>query len=420
MRGGKTQRQSVTDAERLSYSTSSPAAEVSTMQIGHLEAAEFLSDKESDKDYVLVSHEPGTPLNILVSAAQANKKTTQQLSLPKDIKHRIMKWADQEKTYAMPKNKRYGDWKPVSENPNTTTKIRPPTVNDPTVHLSSQASDRPESMIIEYDNPDDGSSSFPIIIKINPKEPRIIKRGDPALKPVVKEKPRKLAKVLKGSYKRNTLTKRLLNQKIEVTIQELLTTTPEIERVLTKALSEGEVAEFQVASLANVEGITEDLDSVTYPILPQDTSWYAMRCATAKVSLDRQFKMSALLDSGSQINVMDRQTMIDAGLAMRPGPRIRLISHNRSLIAFAGVCKNVEVDIGGLVTIYPIFVVETALHALVLGQFFLIKTQFRQSFEDDDVFGTVSDEIETVSVIFRTLAISKAGYRDRSDLFPLN
>lgn len=110
--------------------------------------------------------------------------------------------------------------------------------------------------------------------------------------------------------------------------------------------------------------------------------------------------------------------MLNAGLAMCPGFRIRLVSHNGWAAAFASVCENVEVDAGSLVTVHPIFVVHTASHALVLGQIFLIKTRFRQTFEDDNVLGTISNESGSVSVIFRTLVMSKAGYKDCSDFFP--
>ena len=66
-----------------------------------------------------------------------------------------------------------------------------------------------------------------------------------------------------------------------------------------------------------------------------------MGCPTAQVSLDQNYKLSTLLDSGSQVNVMDRQTMLNAGLAMRRGPQIRLISHNGSSAIFLEICENV-------------------------------------------------------------------------------
>ena len=262
---------------------------------------------------------------------------------------------------------------------------------------------------------------------IAPK-PQIISKDDPALKAVVKPKPRKLAEVLKSSYQPNTLSRRLLDQKMEVTVRELVATTPEIERILTKALEEGEVAEFKIMNLTSTgDDVEQEEDEITYPDLPttpfpsvpRNTSWFAMGCPTAQVALDRSYKLLALLDSGSQVNVMDKPTMIKSGLAMRPGPKIRLISHNGSSAAFLGICENVEVDIGGLVTICSIFVVEKASHALVLGQPFLVKTRFQQTYEGDNVFGTFSNESQTISVIFRTLIPSKAGHTDRSELFPL-
>lgn len=88
--------------------------------------------------------------------------------------------------------------------------------------------------------------------------------------------------------------------------------------------------------------------------------------------------------------------MLNAGFAMCPGPRIRLVSHNGSSAAFAGVCENVEVDAGGLVTVHPIFVVDTASYALVLGQLFLIRTRFRQTFEYDNVLGLLATSLALV------------------------
>lgn len=97
----------------------------------------------------------------------------------------------------------------------------------------------PDSMIVEYNISEDNM----VANKPQPAPSKIINRGDPAMKPTPKEKPPNLAEVLKGSHEANTLTNRLLNQKLEITIRELLATTPEIERILTKALSEGESCE---------------------------------------------------------------------------------------------------------------------------------------------------------------------------------
>ena len=60
-------------------------------------------------------------------------------------------------------------------------------------------------------------------------------------------------------------------------------------------------------------------------------------------------------------------------LPMRPAPARQLISHTGHRQEFLGVCKEVDVSIGGVTTKQHIFVVNNADHVLVLGTPFLIK-----------------------------------------------
>lgn len=131
---------------------------------------------------------------------------------------------------------------------------------------------------------------------------------------------------------------------MSVTIRELLAITFEIEQALIKALAENHVAELLVSDLTSLEEV-KNLNinlQIIYPTLPcPNTSWFAMGCSTAQVSLDQNYKLSALLDSRSQVNIMDRQIMLNTRLAMRRGPQIRLISHNGSSAIFLEICENV-------------------------------------------------------------------------------
>lgn len=86
----------------------------------------------------------------------------------------------------------------------------------------------------------------------------------------------------------------------------------------------------------------------------------------AKVRLEDGSKITALLDTGAEINVMTREVMEDAGLAMRQGPKLVLISHIGHSRPFLGLCGDVEVAIGDLKTRHPIFVVEARNYDLVL------------------------------------------------------
>lgn len=221
------------------------------------------------------------------------------------------------------------------------------------------------------------SKSKTVIIK-----PQVIFKENSIFKAIFKPKSQKLAEILKASYQPNTLSKCLFDQKIIITVKELMATTPEIEKILTKALTEKEVADFQILNFLTENDAKQKKDEVNYLNLSsasapsRNTFWFAMGCLTAQVALDRTYKRLVLLKSSSQVNVMNKSIMLRAELAMRPGSKIRFVSHNRSSVVFLGICENVEMDIGGLIIVCSIFVVEKASHALVLGQPFLVKTRF--------------------------------------------
>lgn len=257
------------------------------------------------------------------------------------------------------------------------------------------------------------SKSKTVIIK-----PQVIFKENSIFKAIFKLKSQKLTEILEASYQPNTLSKCPFDQKIIITVKELMATTPEIEKILTKALAEKEVAEFQILNFLTENDVKQKEDKVNYPSLSstsapsRDTFWFAMGCLTAQVALDKTYKLLALLESGSQVNIMNKSIILRAELAMRPGSKVRFLYHNRSSVAFLRICENVEIDIGGLIMVCSIFVVEKASHALVLGQPFLVKTRFQQTYKRDNVFDTISNEYQTISVIFRTLILSRAGHTD--------
>lgn len=81
-----------------------------------------------------------------------------------------------------------------------------------------------------------------------------------------------------------------------------------------------------------------------------------------KVRLEDGPKVTALLDTGAEINVMTKEVMEDSGFAMREGPKLELVSHTGQSRPFLGLCEDVEVAIGGLKTRHPVFVVEHGDH----------------------------------------------------------
>lgn len=124
----------------------------------------------------------------------------------------------------------------------------------------------------------------------------------------------------------------------------------------------------------------------------------------AKVRLEDGTKVTALLDTSAEINVMTCEAMEDAGLAMQRGPKLELVSHISHSRLFLGLCENVEVVIGRLKTRHPIFVVEHRDYDLVLGQLFLNSVKFSQKYKPDRIFGTMTHPQTRQSAVFQTLS----------------
>lgn len=96
--------------------------------------------------------------------------------------------------------------------------------------------------------------------------------------------------------------------------------------------------------------------------------------------------------------------MEDAGLAMRHSPKLELVSHTGHSRPFFGLCKDVEIAIGGLKTRHPIFVVEHGDHDLLLGLNFINSVKFCQEYKPDGIFDTITHPQTQQLAVFQTLA----------------
>ena len=139
----------------------------------------------------------------------------------------------------------------------------------------------------------------------------------------------------------------------------------------------------------------------------------------AKVHLEDGSKVTAFFDTGAEINVITRELMEDANLAMRQGPKLELVSHTGHSRSFLGVYEDFEVAIGGLKTRHPILVVEAGDHDLVLGQRFLNSVKFSQEYKSDGIFGTITHPNTYQTAVFRTLAPKDSANRRENQIFLL-
>ncbi|MCJ1347605.1 hypothetical protein MMC31_005833, partial [Peltigera leucophlebia] len=286
------------------------------------------------------------------------------------VKRILRRRIEKENNYVAPKNVRFGEWEPVKD-----SSLPDPT---PTVPSSTQEEVMPDV------------------------------EGTTAKKPVERKKHPRVVNVLKESAGPTNITKRILDLGVSLTVGELLASAPAVEKQLTKAISEDEAVQFRVNSV-----------DIGNPVHIKD-SWHSMGSPKIKVRLEDGPKVRALLDTGAEINVMTSEVMEDAGLAMRKGPKLELVSHTGHSRPFLGLCEDVEVAIGGLKTRHPIFVVEHGDHDLVLGQPFLNTVKFRQEYKPEGVFGTITHPQSLESAVFRTLSPQDPANRTANQIFPFS
>ena len=362
MRREKPGRDCVADSEKLRYPTL-PPANIQTLRIGEMDPDPYSSDEEAE--YISLDE----PIETGVLTARANQSKPTAGPSKEPVKRILRRRIEKEKDYAVPKNVRFGEWDPVRDDP-----LPGPTT---TVPSTSQEAVMPDAEAIA------------------------------TKKTVERKRHPRVVNVLKESVGATTITKRILDLGVNLTVGELLASAPAVEKQLTKAISEDEAVQFRVNTLESGEAVETK----------KTRSWYSMGSPKAKVRLEDGSKVTALLDTGAEINVMTREVMEDAGLAMRRGPKLELVSHTGHSRPFLGLCEDVEVVIGGLKTRHPIFVVETGDHDLVLGQPFLNSVKFSQEYKPDGIFGTITHPYTHQSAVFRTLAPYDPANRTENQIF---
>ncbi|KAL9588783.1 MAG: hypothetical protein Q9203_002419 [Teloschistes exilis] len=115
---------------------------------------------------------------------------------------------------------------------------------------------------------------------------------------------------------------------------------------------------------------------------PADLELYAAGCPEVKATVN-DTPLMAMIDSGSEINVISGANARRAGLAWRTGPTLQLLGVNGKLTKFLGVCNGVEIDVGGAKRRMPIFVVDECDYDMILGRVYERKTRLCAQNHDD-------------------------------------
>ena len=110
---------------------------------------------------------------------------------------------------------------------------------------------------------------------------------------------------LNESIGATTITKRILDLGVNLTICKLLVLALAIEKQFTKAITEDESVQFWINTL----------ESSTVNAWKAQ-SWYSMSSPKAKVRPKGSSQVTVFLDTGMKINVMTKQIIKDTGLAL--------------------------------------------------------------------------------------------------------
>lgn len=94
---------------------------------------------------------------------------------------------------------------------------------------------------------------------------------------------------------------------VNLTIGKLLVSIPAVEKQVTKTIFKDKAVQFRINSLSSAKGL-----EATIPY-----AWYSMDSPKVKICLKNSFKITALLDTDAEINVIIRKVIEDTNLAMR-------------------------------------------------------------------------------------------------------
>ena len=94
-----------------------------------------------------------------------------------------------------------------------------------------------------------------------------------------------------------------------------------------------------------------------------------------KTTIDQQTQVKALLDGGSELNIMPRRIFETLDLPIDTDIDWKINTYDSEETAASitkrgplGVCHSVPIDVGGVEVKLPIFIVERSAQDLILGR----------------------------------------------------
>jgi hypothetical protein len=208
----------------------------------------------------------------------------------------------------------------------------------------------------------------------------------------------------------------LMKQKIVLEIQDLVAFEGGLTRLLGQRLPIVPVtggSDVQVETLSrpevsrmSVQQLWDSYDSKTngtradrVRIARRYPSSLAMQTGKMEARLGGKVTVAMTIDTGAEVNVLPRSVAERAKLTIQTDWTIVFKTLAGGQFAFFGLCREVEVDIGGIVNYVDFFVVNGGSDEVLLGMPFTYETQLTYEYPEDG----------SVAAVFKNSDRSKRG-----------
>jgi hypothetical protein len=224
---------------------------------------------------------------------------------------------------------------------------------------------------------------------------------------------RRLGDVLRAESRPELLVKSILDQKLDVSIRDLIGVSPDVSKLIFRS-STWEEPSAEEAQKAQVRvNVAQEYRETARPL---DGGAVVAGCPKVAVSIGGM-ETVALVDSGAQINAMHLGLARKIGLPISTQGGISAVSYTGEMSEFYGIVRNVEVSIGEATIVTHILVSkdQDPENPLILGRPFH-KNARLSMWDDEDgaCYGRVRDMETGNEVEFRAAGIEHAEEEGRT------
>jgi len=183
----------------------------------------------------------------------------------------------------------------------------------------------------------------------------------------------RLASELSETVTAAQVGEQMMDTPMQFSMRQIMAVAPEVTGYLHDQTRKRRVP-VDTTTTTSTKTTTGSIESIpTFNVnSTQARTFYACPSGHAKATIDQQITVHALLDNGSEVNMMPRRVFERLGLPIDTDIKWSINTYNTESELEGsgpiGVCHAVPIDIGGVEVKQPVFVVEYATQDLLLGR----------------------------------------------------